>query len=66
VNVAKRALVDGGVAVGGGRRGGDGDAGQKGAQGEAVNGEDRNAGMQNPSNRQDIRYVFLSPFSSSR
>lgn len=53
VNVAtKRVLVDGGVAVAppSAAAGADGHA-------DLVNGEDKNAGMENPSNRQDIRYV---------
>lgn len=51
VNVAaKRVLVDGGVAVV--------PASAAAAGAELVNGEDRNAGMANPNNRQDIRYVL--------
>jgi amidophosphoribosyltransferase len=53
VNVAaKRVLVDGGVAVV------PSSAVAAAAGAELVNGEDRNAGMENPNNRQDIRYVL--------
>lgn len=58
VNVAKRpALVDGagnGNGVGLEHRTPSG----KGVDGEP---EDKNAGMANPNNRQDIRYVLLTP-----
>lgn len=52
VNVAKRTLADGGAL-------------SLEHRGQAeVNGEDRNAGMANPSNRQDIRWAFLFSFVS--
>ncbi|KAK4247233.1 phosphoribosyltransferase-like protein, partial [Corynascus novoguineensis] len=50
VNLAKRTLVDGGGVLGG--AGGAAGLGQ-GAE-EEVNGVDKNAGMANPNNRQDI------------
>jgi amidophosphoribosyltransferase len=55
VNVAaKRVLVDGGVTVAPPSA----VAAAAAAGAELVNGEDRNAGMENPNNRQDIRYVL--------
>jgi len=53
VNLAKRTLVDGGGVLGG--AGGAAGLGQVAE--EEVNGVDKNAGMANPNNRQDIRYV---------
>ncbi len=53
VNVgSKRALIDGAAVA----------AKLEHRDGRVNGEEDKNAGMANPNNRQDIRYVFLPPF----